>query len=263
MMIIEFVAGLWTGSLMLISDSIHMLSHATALGVSLLAVVLAQKESGKQFPFGFYRVEILAALFNGIGLAGFSLWIVYEAVLRMISPVAIMGPELTAVALIGLVVNLTTAVILHRAGLEDLNTKSAFLHMLADTVSSVAIVVGGFIVLVTNWVVVDPMLSMVVALLVGRWSWRLLRDSTLILLERKPDHLSLIEIQEKVHERFPEVHHIHDIHVWEITSQFICLSAHIVLEDMKLSESQRIRSSLVDYLTDHFGIAHSVIQVEC
>lgn len=263
MMVVEFVAGLLTGSLMLISDAIHMLSHASALGISLLAVVLAQKKVGEHFPFGLYRVEILAALFNGIGLAGFSLWIIYEGIVRILHPVAVLGPELTAVALVGLAVNLTTAVILRRAGLEDLNTKSAFLHMLADTFSSVAIVIGGIIIVLTDWFIVDPILSMIVAILVARWSWGLLKDSVLILLERKPDSMDLALIQNGIKQEFPQVRDVHDIHVWEITSQFVCLTMHVVFDDVKLKEANNVRSQLADYLHQQFAIGHCVIQIEC
>lgn len=263
MMVVEFIAGFFTGSLMLVSDAIHMLSHASALGVSLLAVILAQKKTSEHLPFGLYSVEILAAFINGIGLAGFSVWIVYEGVLRILNPVNILGPELTAVALIGLAVNLTTAVILQKSGLEDLNTKSAFLHMLADTFSSIAIVIGGVIISFTNWSIVDPILSMVVAVLVARWSYGLLRDSALILLERKPDNVNVAEIQNELRTKFPRIKDIHDLHIWEITSQFVCLSAHIVLDDMKLSETENIRLNIIQHLEHHFGIAHAVIQVEC
>jgi cobalt-zinc-cadmium efflux system protein len=263
MMVVEFVAGVLTGSLMLISDAIHMLSHTTALGISLLAIVLAQKKTGEHFPFGLYRVEILAALFNGIGLAGFSLWIVYEGILRIINPVAILGPELTAVALVGLAVNLTTAVILRRAGLEDLNTKSAFLHMLADTFSSVTIVAGGVIIIFTGWFIVDPVLGMVVALLVGKWSWELLRDSVLILLERSPNDVNGNEIKSVLKAEFPEIRDIHDLHIWEITSQFVCLTMHVVFEDKKLKEVHEVRSKMAEYLENRFRIGHSVIQIEC
>ncbi len=263
MMVIEIVAGMLTGSLMLISDGIHMLSHATALGISLLAIVIARKKIGEHFPFGLYRVEILAALFNGISLAGFSLWIVYEGILRIIHPVVILGPELTAVALVGLGVNVTTAVILRRAGLEDLNTRSAFLHMLADTFSSVAIVLGGIIIVFTNWYIVDPILSVLVAVLVGKWSWDLLRDSTLILLERKPDNIDSAAVETRLKQEFPEVRNVHDIHIWEITSQFICITLHLVLDDMKLKDTDLIRSKVSNYLQQEFGFGHSVIQTEC
>ncbi len=263
MMVVEFAAGLLTGSLMLLSDAIHMLSHASALGISFLALILAQRATGDELPFGFYRVEILAALFNGIGLAGFSLWIIYEGILRLLHPVAILGPAMTAVALVGLAVNLATAVILGKSGLEDLNTKSAFLHMLADTFSSVAIVAGGIIISLTDWVIVDPLLSLVVAGVVVKWSWGLLRDSTLVLLERKPDHLNWKDVQEKLRQEFPEVKNVHDPHIWEITSQLTCLSAHMVLDDVKLSEAQRIRARVAEYLKYQFGIGHVVIQLEC
>jgi len=263
MMVVEFVAGLLTGSLMLVSDAIHMLSHASALGISFLAVLLAQRATGDELPFGLYRVEILAALLNGIGLAGFSVWIMYEGVLRLLHPVAILGPAMTAVAFIGLAVNLATAVILSKAGLEDLNTKSAFLHMLADTFSSVAIVVGGIIISLTDWIMVDPLLSLVVAGVVVKWSWELLRDSTLILLERKPDYLNWQEMQEKLSHEFPEIKDVHDPHVWEITSQLTCLSAHLVLEDVRLSEAHRLRSRVAEYLRHQFGIGHVVLQLEC
>jgi len=263
MMVVEFVAGSLTGSLMLVSDAIHMLSHATALGISFLAILLAQRGTGDELPFGLYRVEILAALLNGIGLAGFSLWIIYEGILRILHPVAILGPAMTAVACVGLAVNLATAVILRRSGLEDLNTKSAFLHMLADTFSSVAIVVGGIIISLTDWALVDPLLSLVVAGVVVKWSWDLLRDSTLVLLERKPDHLNWQDVQEKLVQEFPEIKNMHDPHVWEITSQLTCLSAHMVLDDVKLSEAHRIRARVADYLRYQFGIGHIVIQLEC
>jgi cobalt-zinc-cadmium efflux system protein len=262
MMVAEFIAGWLTGSLMLISDAIHMLSHAAALTISLFAVTLAHRTAGQRFPFGLYRVEILAALLNGIGLAIFSVWIVYEGVIRIIHPVAILGPELTLVALVGLVVNLATAAILLRAGVEDLNTRSAFLHMLGDTISSVAIVAGGVIIVYTGWTIVDPLLSMLVAVLVARWSWGLLKDSVLVLLERAPDDLDTAALERGMKNTFPHVRDVHDIHAWEITSQFTCLTMHVVLEDRSLGEAQSLRHQLAEYLQHHHGIAHVVIQLE-
>jgi cobalt-zinc-cadmium efflux system protein len=263
MMLVEFVAGWVTGSLMLLSDAIHMLSHATALGISFLAVVLAQRTTSDELPFGLYRIEILAALLNGVGLAGFSLWIIYESILRILHPVTILGPAMTAVALIGLAVNLVTTVILKRAGLEDLNTKSAFFHMLADTFSSVVIVVGGIILSLTHWTIIDPLLSLLVAGVVMTWSWGLLRDSTLILLERTPPHLNWHILQEQLMQQFPEIKNVHDPHVWEITSQLTCLSAHLVLDDVQLREAHRLQVRITEYLRHQFGIGHVVLQVEC
>lgn len=263
MMLVEFTAGILFSSLMLVSDAIHMLSHASALGISFLAVVLANKKTGKQFSFGLYRAEILAAFLNGIGLAGFSFWIIYTAVVRMLNPLHVMGTEVTVVATLGLLVNLTTAVILHKSGTEDLNTKSAFLHMLADTFSSVAIVIGGVIIRLTGRDIIDPLLAMVVAAVVGKWSWDLLRDSTLILLERKPAHIEINEIERKLKSEVREIKDVHDIHIWEITSQFICLSAHVILDDVPLSQTEKLRLKVKDVLREHFGIGHTVLQLEC
>jgi cobalt-zinc-cadmium efflux system protein len=263
MMLVEFAAGWFTGSLMLTSDAVHMLSHAAALGVSLTAIILARKQLGDHFPFGLYRVEVLAALLNGIGLAGLSLWIVYEAILRLLHPVPVASSELVVVAVLGLVVNGITAVILVRAGHEDLNTRSAVLHLLADGFSSVVIVLGALVLAYTGWTLIDPVLSIIVALIVGHWSIGLLRDATLILLERKPDHLNLAEIEAALLSEFAAIKNIHDLHVWEITTHFHCLSVHIVLDDVRLSETNSLRNALTAHLRQRFGIAHSVIQFEC
>lgn len=264
MMVVEFIAGYLYGSLMLISDGIHMLSHASALAISYLAVRLAKRKVSEKYPFGLYRIEILAALLNGITLAGFSFWIVYEAVQRILNPVTVIGGrELTLVAIIGLAVNLTTAFILWRSGVEDLNTKSAFLHMLADTFSSVVIIIGGVIIVFTNFYIVDPILSIVVAVLVARWSWGLLRDSILILLERTPSHLQNDEIKKHLLITFPLIKDVHDLHIWEITSQYTCASFHIVTEDLKISETQQLCHNISIELKHKFSMAHCVVQPEC
>lgn len=263
MMVVEFVGGYWTGSLLLISDAVHMLSHALSLGISLAAIMIARTGEDDRLTFGFYRVEILAALINGITLAGFSAWIGYEAITRVMNPTDVQGLELTLIAILGLVVNLTTAFILARAGLEDLNTKSAFKHMLADTFSSVVTVIGGILIIYGGWMVIDPILSMVVALIILKWAWGLSKDAVFILLERKPEHLNLEEIENEVLKEFPEVKHIHDLHVWEITSQFVCMTAHVVIEDMKISETMVLKKRIKESLKERFEIGHIVLQFEC
>lgn len=263
MMIVEFTTGFITNSLMLVSDAIHMLSHASSLVISLVAIVLASKHFGEKFSFGIYRIEVLAALLNGISLAGFTIWIVYEAIGRIINPVTINSTEMLIVAAAGLLVNLSTAWILHRSGIEDINTKSAFLHMLADTYSSVAIILGGIAILITGYFVIDPIISLVVALFIARWSWGLLRDSIMILLERSPAHIQPDEVRSVILNEFPQIKDIHDIHVWEITSQFICFSTHIVTDNITLKESHDLRHRIEHLLEDKFGIYHPVIQHEC
>ncbi len=263
MMAIEFAAGWMSGSLMLTSDAVHMLSHVAALGVSLMALSLAGRKCGDRLPYGLYRLEVLAAMLNGLGLAGFSAWIVYEGIDRLRHPVDISGRELLIVATIGLIVNAATAVILFRAGMEDLNTRGAWLHMLADGISSVFVVLGAIVVVFTGWRAIDPLLSILVALLVGKWAFDLLRDASMILLERKPDHIDLRELEACLLREFPEIRDVHDLHVWEITSHYLCFSAHVVLDDVKLSDTQRLRAALADELRKRFGIGHAVIQFEC
>ena len=156
-MVIEVVGGVLTGSLMLISDAAHMLSHAVALFISYVAIRLAAQPVGEASHYGHYRAEILGAFLNGLGLLVLTGWILWEAIHRFVEPVAVAGGEMTLIALFGLAVNVLTAVILARAGTDDLNTKSAFLHMLGDMFSSVAIVVGGLVLWRTGWTWVDPL----------------------------------------------------------------------------------------------------------
>ena len=263
MMVVEFAAGFWTGSLMLISDAIHMLSHAGALAISFVAIMLANRRTSDALPYGLYRIEILAAFVNGIALVGFTGWIFYESVIRLMRPTVIHTHEMSVVAVIGLLVNLTTAVVLHRSGVDDLNTKSAFFHMLADTFSSVAIVAGAIVINFTHWYILDPILSLVVGLMIARWSWGLLKESMMILLERKPDEIDLGALRDKLTNAIPEVKEVHDLHVWEITSQFVCMSAHLVIDDMTVKETEAIRSKAAHLLESDFGIAHAVLQMEC
>jgi cobalt-zinc-cadmium efflux system protein len=263
MMVIEFGAGWWSGSLMLTSDAIHMLSHVAALGISLLAIRFAARPGGERLPFGYYRVEVLAALLNGLGLALFTVGVLYEAFERLANPVPIAPTELLTVAVLGLIVNVLTAVILFRAGLEDLNTRAAWLHMLADGLSSIFVVIGGIVIMLRGWTVVDPLLSILVSVMVGKWALGLIREATTILLECKPDHIDPTRLKSGLRENFSQIHEIHDLHIWEITSNYVCLSVHICLDDMRISESGLLRTSIARYLNHDFGIGHTVIQFEC
>ena len=217
-MVVEFIASLMTGSLMLFSDALHMLSHASSLGVTFIAMILAKKVVGKNFPFGFHRIEILAALFNGFSLLLFTGYVIYEAIIRIYDPLPVDSFETIMVAIFGLIVNLLTALVLSRSNLEDLNTKSAFLHLLADTFSSVTIVIGGIIIFYTDWFIIDAILSVVVAGVILKWSWGLLRDASLVLMERTPHQIDIDEIEEKLLEKFNLVEEVDRISIWEITN---------------------------------------------
>ena len=259
MMIVETVGGYLFRSLMLHSDAIHMFSHAAALGVSYAAILLASRRTSENYSFGLFRIEILGAFINGVLLVFFTVWIVYEAIHHIAHPEHIRVKEMFIVAVLGLFVNLGTAVILYRSGVEDLNTKSAFLHMLGDTLSSIGIVVGAGIVWLTGWTIIDPLLSILIALVIGRWAHSLLRDSIRILMERKPDGIDLDEVKESMRARSPEEVKVEDLHVWEITSQYVCLSARLEVKGMSVQEASQLRIALAEELRDRFGIAHATL----
>lgn len=262
MFVVEVAGSLWTHSLMLLSDAAHMLSHVLALSISYAAVRLASRPPGPRSHFGMYRAEILGALANAVGVLVFTVWIVYESVGRFLEPREVMGGEMTLIAGVGLGVNLLTAFLLHRSGAEDLNTKSAFVHMLGDTLSSVAIVIGGFVLMATGWAWIDPILSLLVALLIAIWGWKLLRESCSILLEMAPDETPPDAVRRAILEEEPAVQDLHDLHVWQITTGYVCLTAHVVVDDSRLSEIAELREKIGHLVEERFHISHVTLQFE-
>ena len=261
MMGAEVVGGVLFGSLMLLSDAIHMLSHAVSLAISYLAIWTAARPRTSRSHYGLYRAEILGSLANGLGMFVLSGWIVFEAIERLGAPVAVHGREMMAVAILGLVVNAVTALILARSGAEDLNTKSALMHMLADLFSSVVIVCGAVALIFTGWTWLDPALSMLVAVLVLWWGFGLVRESASILLERAPRGVDPGVVQEAL-VTAEGVQDVHDLHVWEITSGYVCLTAHVVIDDAPLSETEPLRAALCELLWRRFRVAHVTLQME-
>lgn len=263
MMVVEIAGGLWTKSLMLLSDSAHMLSHSAALLVSYVAIRLADRQYMDRSHYGLYRAEVLGALLNGLGILVFTGWIGWEAISRFSEPEQVQGGEMTLIALLGLAVNIATAVILARAGTEDLNTRSAFVHMLADTLSSVAILAGGVVLWITGLTWIDPALSLLVACVILVWSYKLLKDSCAILLEFAPKGREPDTVRKAVLEACPRALDLHDLHVWEITSGYVCLTAHVVTPDVALSETSDLQQEIADFLRERFHITHVTLQMEC
>lgn len=262
MMLVEVAGGLWTGSLMLLSDAVHMLSHAAALLVSYVALRLANQQYKDRSHYGLYRTEILGALLNGMGVLVLTGWIAWEALARFRSPAHVHGGEMTVIAALGLVVNLATTVILARSGAEDLNTRSAFLHMLGDTLSSVAIVIGGLFLWWTDAQWIDPALSLLVAAVILLWGYRLLKESCAILLELAPKGREPDVVREAVLERCPKARDLHDLHVWEITSGYVCMTAHVVTDDVPLSETGDLLEEITRFVRERFQITHVTLQLE-
>jgi cobalt-zinc-cadmium efflux system protein len=258
---LELVGGILTGSLMLLSDAVHMLSHAVALAVSYLAIRMATRPRTPRSHYGLFRAEILASLLNGLGLLALCAWIVAESIARLRAPEPIQGLEMLVVAAIGLVINVATAWILARSGAEDLNTRSALLHMVGDLLSSVVVVLGGLVLIGTGWTWIDPVLSLLVAALMLVWSFGLVRSSCSVLLERAPESVEPHEVLQALKAE-PGVRDVHDLHVWEITSGYVCLTAHVVVDDGPVSQAERLQESMRELLWKRFRVAHATLQLE-
>ena len=262
MMVVEFIGGLLTNSLALISDAGHMLTHASALFISFIAIRLASRPTRSDKSFGFYRLEILAALFNSFVLVIITFWIFAEAYKRFLNPKPIEGLQMFWVACLGLLVNLVTAVILHGSARDDLNVRSAFFHMMGDTLSSVGVVAGALLIFYTGWLWVDPFLSVAICFLILVWGYRLLKDSCHILLESTPRHIKPEEVAQAILDRIKEVRGIHDIHIWEITSKMYAMTAHVAVSDIRVSESKEILDKINRLVEERFEIGHTNIQFE-
>jgi cobalt-zinc-cadmium efflux system protein len=261
-MAVEFAAGILAGSLALVGDAGHMLTHGFSLIVSYFAVAVARRPATDRRTFGLYRVEILAALFNGATLLVITGFIVWFAVKRLIDPVPVAGGWMLAVAVVGLGVNVATALILRESAHDNLNVRSAFVHMLGDLFSSVVVIGGALVIILTGWNWIDPLLSVLVCVLILSWAYRLVRQSVEILLQSTPEGVDIPAIAERL-SRVEGVRRVHDLHVWTITSGLHTMSGHLEIDDMPLSRSAAILDAAGRILKTEFGIIHYTIQLEC
>ncbi len=262
MMVGEVIGGLVSGSLALLSDAGHMLTHSFALLVSFLAILYACRPATKEKSFGFYRAEILAALFNGVTLIIITGFILWEAYKRILEPRPIDEIEMIVVAVIGLIVNIATAAILWKASRESLNIRSAFVHMIGDTASSVGVVIGAVIIYFTGFYIIDPIFSILIAILILVWAFSLIRDSVRILMESTPKNINVNALKENLINNFSPVKDMHDLHVWEITTGMYCMSAHIIIEDMNVSSTEALLAEINAFLQDKYNIQHPIVQFE-
>lgn len=258
-MVVEVVGGLVTGSLALLADAGHMLSDAFSLGLALVAVWLAQRPATPNRSFGYKRAEILAALLNGATLVAISVWIFVESYNRLWEPPEILGGWMLAVAALGLVVNVAGALILSRSGGESLNVQGALRHVIADVMGSVGAIAAALVILATGWRYADPLISALIGLLVLASSWRLLRDSTNILLEGTPPGIDANKVGESM-AAAKGIREVHDLHIWTITSGFSALAAHVLVGHDEDCHARR--RDLEDLLARDYGIKHTTLQVD-
>ncbi|QHS21538.1 cation transporter [Virgibacillus sp. MSP4-1] len=258
-MIVELIGGFLTNSLALISDAGHMLSDAASLGLSLVAFKIGEKAANTSKTYGYKRFEILAAFINGITLLAISLYIFWEAYHRFLAPPNV-GSGMLIIAFIGLVVNIAVAWILMKGDTEEnLNLRSAFLHVLGDLLGSVGAIVAGLLIMFFNWNIADPIASVIVALLVLISGWRVTRDSVHVLMEGKPSHIEMDVVEETLC-NISGVKEVHDLHVWAITSDFPTLTCHLIVKDDVNRDSILEKAS--NLLHDKFELHHTTIQIE-
>lgn len=261
-MVIEVVGGILTNSLALLSDAGHMFTHFFALGISLAAIIIASKEPCHHRTYGFYRAEILAALFNSLFLFAVTAYILYAAIRRLIYPESILGLQMFLVAAVGLAVNGVSMFILAGSARDDLNIRGAFLHMLADTVSSIVIVFGAIVLYFTGWYIIDPVLAIGISLVIFVWAWRLFRDSVNILLETAPKGMNIDEVGAELKKEIPEIQGIQDMHVWVITSNMYSFTAHIAIGETNRARSKEILGAINKLLNERYNIEHTTIQFD-
>lgn len=258
----ELAGGLLTRSLALLNDAVHMFTHFLTIALSWLAVVIASRPAPPDKTYRYWRLEILASLISGLSLIPLSLWILYEAVERWFHPVDIKVAGMLGVGAIGLVANILSAALLHRHSEHDLNIRGAFLHMMADCVSSVGVLIAGALVWATGWSKADPLIAGAISALILVWCFTLIRDSGRILLESVPKHMKLEEIQAAM-KTVDGVLEVHDLHVWTITSRMYTLTAHVRLrEDLPVSRTEEIGACLEKLLDEQWEINHVTLQFE-
>ncbi|ASS90251.1 cation diffusion facilitator family transporter [Aeribacillus pallidus] len=260
-LLLEFFGGLMTNSLALLSDSGHMLSDASSLALSLIAIWFAAKPASPNKTYGFYRFEILAALFNGVTLFVIAGFIIWEAVQRFFNPPTVARGSMMLIASIGLFANLLSAWVLMRKGdvKHNVNVRSAYLHVIGDALGSVGAIAAGFIMWLFGWYIADPIISILVALLILKGAWGVLKHSIHILMEGTPVTIDQNEVKKSL-KSIEGVKDVHDLHIWTITSGLDSLSCHILIEDHQ--DSQKVLQAAIHMIEEKFKILHTTIQIE-
>lgn len=259
-MFVEVIGGLWSGSLALLADAGHMVSDAVALGLSWLALRLGRRTANDRLTFGYRRFEILAAFANGCTLFAIAGWIGYEAVRRLFEPVTVLGGPMLVIALAGLLANIVAFLVLNGGDRSNLNMRSAWLHVLGDMLGFVVALIAAGVIMTTGWAPVDPLLSVLVALLILRSAWGIVKASAHVLLEGVPEGITLAEIKSDLEAALPEVEEAHHIHAWSITPEQILVTLH-VRSQIGVSASDVVLA-VQGRLKERFNVGHTTVQVE-
>lgn len=258
-LVVEVIGGLLTNSLALLADAGHMFTDAAGIGLALLAIWFAQRAATAEKSFGYYRVEIFAAVVNAVILFGIAAYILYEAIQRFAAPPDVIGLPMLGIASVGLVVNLVSMRLLQAGAETSLNLRGAYLELLGDLLGSVAVLVAGVVIIFTGWTPIDPIASVVIAGLILPRTWSLLRDAVDVLLQATPKGVDLDEVRQHLL-RAEDVDDIHDLHAWTLTSGINVVSAHVVMRPG--ADPAQVLDEVCACLTDDFDMEHSTIQLE-
>lgn len=259
-MVVEVIGGILSGSLALLADAAHMLTDGFALALAVSAQFFAMRPADSKLHFGYRRAQVLAAFVNGVLMAVLLLWIVYEAIYRAFNPAPVEAGLMFWVAVAGFIANVVAFLILHRPNENNLNIRGALLHVVGDLLGSVAAIIAAIVIGLTSWTQIDPLLSLVVAGLIGVSAFRLIRDTGHILLEGAPSDIDVNELKTGLRECSPLIKDIHHVQIWQITPQHPRLTLHACVE--KASDSEAALEAVKSFLDQKYKIRQSTIQIE-
>jgi cobalt-zinc-cadmium efflux system protein len=261
-LIAEVVGGIWTNSLALLSDAAHVFLDLFALVLSMVAIKLSSYPATDTRTFGWHRAEVFASFINGASVFIIAVFISYEAILRMYAPPEIKSVPMFIIAIIGLVMNLLAASALHQHSHDDLNVRSAFLHVVGDAAISIGVIAAGIAIYFTGWIILDPIISIIIGCTIFWGAWRILRESTHILLEGAPRGLDTSQVLETIR-GVEGVNDVHHFNLWTICSHILALSAHIDIEPEYKAQQAGVLRNIEELLFDKYHISHTTLQVEC
>ena len=259
-MVLQAIGGLLSGSLALIADSGHMLSDTAALGLAWFAFRLAKKPADQKRSYGYHRFQIMAAFTNGVTLFFIAGWIVFEAIQRLISPGEVLAGPMLLIAAGGLVINVAGFLVLHRGDKDNVNMQGALVHIMGDLLGSIAAIVAAIIIMLTGWMAADPLLSILVAVIILKSAYGLVRRSGHILLEGTPDHLDMALIRDKLVAYLPEIVDVHHMHAWSLTAEKPIVTMHVQVEPA--ADLETTLKQINAFLLSEFEIDHATIQLE-
>jgi cobalt-zinc-cadmium efflux system protein len=261
-LIVEIAGGVISNSLALLSDAGHVFADIIALGLSWYGVRQAQRPSNKLMTFGYHRIGVIVAIVNAVTIVIIALIILYEAYKRFQNPPEINSVLMLSVALVGLAANILVTWWLRKAQRTNINIRSAFWHAVGDALASVGVIVGGLIILLTGQFWIDPLISVLIALIIVVAAWSILREGLRVILEATPKDIDVVAMIEAL-KQIPGVKDVHDVHVWSIASQIHAMNGHILVEDISISKSSELRAKIEKITRERFHIEHITLQMEC